>query len=189
KRTPFVVEVVMLRISVPIAVLAAFTFVSTAAAQAVQVRITSPANGAVLPGPDLTVNIVVTGTTLVPAAEATRLEDMHVHYVLDTDMAPFLNGSTPFPQGNPNIVHTAALSNTFTGLGPGLHRVYVVLGLSSHVAVQPAVAPFVTFTIGAAGGAAQAPRPVPLIAQIPGALPATGEAADSPVLWLALVAL
>ena len=34
-------------------------------------RITSPANGATV-GPDVTVSIAVTGTTLVPAAEATR---------------------------------------------------------------------------------------------------------------------
>ncbi len=172
----------MLRFSVPLAVPAAFTFVSTAAAQAVQVRITAPANGAVLPGPDVTVNIAVTGATLVPGAEATRLEDLHVHYILDTDVAPYVNASMAIPMGNPNIVHTAAMSQTFAGLAPGLHRVYVILGLSNHVAVQPPVAPFVTFTIGAAGGAAQAPG----AAQVPGALPRTGDAADFAVGWLAL---
>ena len=169
----------MLRLSVPIAVLAAFTFVSTAAAQAVQVRITSPANGAAVAGPDVTINIAVTGTTLVPAAEATSLQQMHVHYMLDVDPAPYLGGTTPIPMGNPNIVHTAALSQTFAGLSPGSHRVTVLLGLSSHVAVQPPVAPAVTFSVGAAGA-----QQVPLPAQ----LPRTGES-DSPLPWLALVGL
>ena len=167
----------MLRLSVPLAVLAAFTFVSTAAAQAVTVRITSPANGATVSGPDVTVNIAVTGTTLVPGTEATRLEDMHVHYGLDTDPAPWLGGTTPIPMGNPNIVHTAALSQTFSGLAPGSHRVVVILGLSSHVAVQPAVAPSVTFNVGAAG-----------TQQVPSQLPRTGEA-DAGVGWLALVGM
>ena len=168
----------MLRFSVPLAVLAAFTFVSTAAAQAVQVRITAPANGSALPGPDVTVNIAVTGTTLVPGAEATRLEDLHVHYILDTDVAAYVNGSMAIPMGNPNIVHTAAMSQTFAGLAPGMHRVYVILGLSNHVAVQPPVAPFVTFTIGAAGGSAQ----------VPGALPRTGDTSSGDMLWLAVLA-
>src|SRR6266542_127067 len=173
----------MLRLSVPIAVLAAFTFVSTAAAQAVQVRITSPANGAAVAGPDVTINIAVTGTTLVPGPEATSLQQMHVHYMLDVDPGPYLGGTTPIPMGNPNIVHTAALSQTVAGLSPGSHRVTVLLGLSSHVAVQPPVAPAVTFSVGAAG-AQQVPRPVPLPAQ----LPRTGDG-DSPLAWLALVGL
>jgi hypothetical protein len=120
-------------------------------AQQVQVRITSPANGARVAGPDVTVNIAVTGTTLVPAASAMRLEDLHVHYLLDVDPGQYLAGTTPVAMGDPNQVHTAALSNTFTGVAPGQHRVTVLLGLSSHVATQPPVAPSVTFTVVAAG--------------------------------------
>jgi LPXTG-motif cell wall-anchored protein len=136
-----------------------------AGAQQVQVRITSPANGAVLAGPDVTVAIAVSGTTLVPAADATRLEDMHVHYLLDVDPTPYLSGETPVAMGDPNQIHTAALSNTFSDVEPGQHRVTVLLGLASHVARQPVVAPTVTFRVG--GGGAQA--------QVPSQLPRTGD--------------
>src|SRR3979411_1977997 len=88
-----------------------------------QVTITSPTNGATVPGPDVTVTIQVTGTTLVPAANATKLEDMHVHYLLDVDPAAYLDGTTAVPAGNPAIVHSAALPNTFSGVTPGPHKV------------------------------------------------------------------
>jgi hypothetical protein len=131
-----------------------------------QVVITAPTNGGRVAGPDVTVTIQVTGTTLVPAPMATKLEDMHVHYILDIDPTPWLDGTTPIPMGNPNIVHSGALTNTFAGVAPGPHRVAVVLGLSSHVAVQPPVAPSVSFTVG--GTAVTAPAQ----------LPRTGDAGD-----------
>jgi hypothetical protein len=149
-------------------VLGSLVFASPALAQAQpQIVITAPSNGATVPGPDVTVSIQVTGTTLVPAADATKLEDMHVHYILDVDPAPWLSGATAIPMGNPNIVHSGALSNTFSNVAPGAHRVAVVLGLSNHTAVQPPVAPTVSFTVG--GGAAT-----------PGQLPRTGDASDPP---------
>ncbi len=141
-------------------VLSCFAFASAALAQSqpVQIVITSPADGATVAGPDVTVTIEVTGTTLVPAANATKLEDMHVHYMLDADPAPYLSGTTPVPMGDPKIVHSGALSNTFTGVAPGPHKVTVLLGLSSHVAVQPPVAPSASFTVAAAAAPAQLPR-------------------------------
>ena len=124
-----------------------------------QVTITSPTNGATVPGPDVTVTIQVTGTTLVPAANATKLDDLHVHYLLDVDPAPYLDGTTPIPAGNPAIVHSAALTNTFSNVAPGPHQVAVILGQSDHRAVQPPVAPSVSFTV--AGAQAAAPSQLP----------------------------
>ena len=112
-------------------------------------------------------SITVTGTTLVPAANATRLEDLHVHYVLDGDPATLASGAAPIPAGNPNIVHSGATSNTFMDVAPGPHKVTVILGLSNHVAVQPPVAPSVSFTVGA-----------------PGQLPRTGDASSPATLLL-----
>ncbi|HLZ28025.1 MAG TPA: hypothetical protein VKV73_11970 [Chloroflexota bacterium] len=147
--------------------LLAFGFAETAFAQSQpQIVITAPTNGSRVAGPDVTVTIGVTGTTLVPAANATKLEDMHVHYMLDVDPSPYLSGATPIPAGNPNIIHSGALSNTFTGVAPGAHTVAVVLGLSNHTAVQPPVAPSVSFTVG--GTAVTAPAQ----------LPRTGDARD-----------
>jgi hypothetical protein len=159
----------MLRLSTMLGVALAFAAVSTAAAQ--EVRITSPANGATLAGPDVAISIAVTGTTLVPGTEATRKEDLHVHYLLDTDVAPYLSGATPVPMGNPNMVHTAALNYTFSGLAPGAHRVTVLLGYSTHAAFLPPVAPSVSFQVG--GGRA------------PTQLPRTGDADGLPGAWLA----
>ena len=87
-----------------------------------------------------------------------------MHYMLDVDPAPYLSGTTPIPAGDPNIVHSGALSNTFTGVAPGPHTVSVVLGLSNHVAVQPPVAPAVSFTVAGV--------------QAPTQLPRTGDASD-----------
>ena len=150
----------MVRIVAVFGLVLSLALASTALAQQQrQVSITSPANGAAVPGPDVTVTIQVTGTTLVPAANATKLEDMHVHYLLDVDPAPYLNGTTPIPTGNPAIVHAAALTTTFSGVAPGPHRVTVILGLSDHRAVQPPVAPSVSFTVAAQAAApAQLPR-------------------------------
>ena len=98
----------MLRIVAVFGLVLPFALASTALAQQQpQVTITSPANGATVPGPDVTVTIQVTGTTLVPAANATKLEDMHVHYLLDVDPTPYLDGTTPIPAGNPAIVHAS----------------------------------------------------------------------------------
>src|SRR5437016_1638144 len=130
---------------------------SVLAQQQPQVTITSPTNGASVPGPDVTVTIQVAGTTLVAAANATKLEDMHVHYFLDVDATPYLDGTTPIPAGNPAIVHSGSLSNTFANVAPGAHKVTVVLGLSDHRAFQPPVAPSVSFTV--AGQAAPAGLP------------------------------
>jgi hypothetical protein len=127
-----------------------------------QVTITSPTNGATVPGPDVTVTIQVTGTTLVPAANATKLDDLHVHYLLDVDPAPYLDGTTPIPTGNP-------------------HQVTVILGQSDHRAVQPPVAPSVSFTVAGAQAAA------------PSQLPRTGDGSTAttavPLAGIAAIAL
>lgn len=150
----------MSRVLVVLGLFASFAFATPALAQSQpQIVITSPSNGATIPGPDVTVTIQVTGATLVPAASATKLEDLHVHYMLDVDPSPYLPGTTPIPQGNPNIVHSGAMSNTFTNVAPGAHRVAVVLGFSNHTVVQPPVAPAASFTV--AGGSASAPTQLP----------------------------
>ena len=69
----------------------------------------------------------------------------YFHKVVDCQWA--CPTHTPVPAGNPNIVHSGALSNTFAGVAPGAHRVAVVLGLSNHLAVQPPVAPSKRFSI------------------------------------------
>lgn len=145
------------------------------AQQSPQIVIVSPTNGATVAGSDVTVTIQVSGATLVPAANATKLEDLHVHYLLDVDPAPYTSGTTPIPAGNPNIVHSGATTNAFSGVAPGPHRVTVILGYSDHRAVQPPVAPAVSFTVAAQGSA-------------PAQLPGTGDASE-PVTLLQVAGL
>ncbi|MBV9170721.1 MAG: hypothetical protein JOZ81_11610, partial [Chloroflexi bacterium] len=75
----------------------------------------------------MTISVQWTGPELVPAANATRLEDYHLHYFLDEDATPYLNTSTltPVPMGNPRIVHTANLQVPFEGVPAGSHTVTV----------------------------------------------------------------
>jgi hypothetical protein len=161
------------RLSAAFVLFAWLAFAAPAFAQQAQVTINSPANGATVTGPDVTVSITVSGTTLVPAAQATKREDLHVHYMLDVDPAPYMSGTTPLPQGNPNIVHSGATSNTFSNVASGSHTVTVLLGYADHTAVQPPVAPSVTFSVAGTGGAASQ-------------LPSTGNLADIGVLLVAL---
>jgi LPXTG-motif cell wall-anchored protein len=158
----------MPRVFAVFGLLLSLAFAETALAQPQpQVAITAPANGATVAGPNVTVSITVSGTTLVPGANATKLDDLHVHYVLDGDPTTLASGSAPIPTGNPNIVHSAATSNTFSDVAAGPHRVSVILGLSNHVAVQPPVAPSVSFTVAA-----------------PAQLPRTGDASSPATLLL-----
>lgn len=161
----------------PFAVLGLFAALGFAApvfAQAQpQVTITSPVNGATVAGPDVTVTVNYTGPTLVPGPQATSKNDLHLHYLLDQDPSPYRSGTTPIPMGNPNIVHTAALSNTFSGVAPGAHRVTVIVGYSDHTAVQPPVDPSASFTVA---GQATAPAQ----------LPRTGDLGDPAMLFIVL---
>ena len=142
-----------------VAALASTTVLAGSAFAEPDVRIVSPGNGSTVRGPDVTISIAVTDVTLVPAAQAMRLEDLHVHYLLDVDPGVYLTGTTPVPQGDPIQVHSSAISNTFENVAPGAHRVTVLLTFSNHQAVQPPIAPAVSFTVAAAGIApSQLPR-------------------------------
>jgi len=147
-----------------ISALVASLVIAPLAAAAGTVEITSPSNGSSVSGPDVTV-VVSTDLTLVPGAQATSPEQPHLHYLLDVDPAPYLDGTTPFPLDDPNIVHSAKTSATFTNVAPGAHTLTVVVGSATHFTLQPAVAPSVSFTVATAPGA-----------QVPAALPNTGSA-------------
>ena len=150
----------MARLSIVFGLLLSLAFAAPVLAQQQpQITITSPVAGSTVSGPDVTVTITVSGTTLVPAAQATKRDDLHVHYLLDRAPTPYLSGTTPIPMGDANIVHSGALSNTFSGVAPGSHQITVLLGYADHTAFQPLVAPSVTFTVGGqASTPAQLPR-------------------------------
>lgn len=82
----------------------------------------------------------------MPAANATKLDDYHLHYFLDEDATPFIGTLVPVPAGNPKIIHTANLQVTFDNVAAGSHTVTVLLSGANHVTVQPPLSTQVTFT-------------------------------------------
>ncbi|MBI3966189.1 MAG: hypothetical protein HY329_11190 [Chloroflexi bacterium] len=105
------------------------------------------------------VAIEVTDARLVPAAQATKNEDLHVHYLMDVNATPYLDGKTEIPTGDPNIVHSGEAAHTFEGLSPGAHSVTVVLTTADHKAIQQVPAATARFTVaGASAGSGNLPR-------------------------------
>jgi hypothetical protein len=110
-------------------------------------RITAPTAGQGLPAGSIQVVVSYSGPPLVPAANATKLDDYHLHYFLDESVAPYLGTSVPVPMGNPHIVHTAATQVSFDNVAAGSHTVTVMLTGSTHVSVTPPLSDVVAFTV------------------------------------------
>jgi hypothetical protein len=108
--------------------------------------LTAPTPGATVNAGSVTVTVSYTGPTLVPAANATKLDDFHLHYLLDVDPTPYLGTTVPIPVGNPQIVHTAATTVTFDNVAAGSHTLAVVMASANHVSLNPPVADKETFT-------------------------------------------
>jgi hypothetical protein len=100
-----------------------------------------------VPTGSVTVTVQYAGPALVAAANATRLDDYHLHYLLDESATPYIGTQVPVPMGNPNIVHTAALQQTFDNVPAGPHIVTVMLSGANHVSVQPPLSAQVMFTV------------------------------------------
>jgi hypothetical protein len=109
------------------------------------VSIVSPTNGEVVKAGSVKVSISYSGQPLVPGAQATRLTDYHLHYLLDVDPKPYLGTGLPIPTGRPDIVHSAATEVTFENVAPGDHSVSIVMGGSNHVSVDPPLVDQVSF--------------------------------------------
>ena len=111
------------------------------------IKITAPTANATLPAGDVRVAYDIGAVTTVPAAEAKKVEDLHLHVLLDVDPATYLGTATFIPLGNPSILHTAAKEVAFQGLRAGQHRITVILTGANHVSVRPPVSDSVTFTV------------------------------------------
>jgi hypothetical protein len=114
---------------------------------AATLTISSPTPGQSVPAGSVQVNVQYTGPALVAAANATKLDDYHLHYFLDESAAAYIGTQVPVPMGNPNIVHTAALQQTFDNVSPGAHIVTVMLSGANHVSVTPPLSAQVMFTV------------------------------------------
>lgn len=117
----------------------------TASAQENRVRITSPADGSTVDGPDVTVTLDVSGVTIVPAGDTTSGTGHH-HLYLDADLTP---ADEPVPSVPGSIVHMGdgSASYTFQGVEAGEHRLIAVVADGVHVPLQPWVVDTVSFTV------------------------------------------
>ena len=113
-------------------------------AAAGSVTITSPANGAVVSGSTVVVQLSST-VPIVPAGEMTDGTGHH-HLYLDADLTA---AGVPVPTVPGSIVHMGDASSSFTfeGLAPGEHRLIAVVADGVHVPLQPWVVDTVTFTV------------------------------------------
>jgi hypothetical protein len=108
--------------------------------------ISSPTAGQTVPAGSVSVTVQYSGPQLVAAANATKLDDYHLHYFLDENAAPYLGTLVPVPMGNPHIVHTASLQVSFDGVTAGSHMLTVMLSGANHISVTPPLSAQVTFT-------------------------------------------
>jgi hypothetical protein len=97
--------------------------------------IASPAQGATVDGPDVTVQFEVTGITLQPAGTGDTGTG-HLHVLVDQDLMPE-GVAIPAEAG---FVHlgTGGTEVELTGLTPGLHRLIAVLGDAMHMRIRGA---------------------------------------------------
>ena len=119
--------------------------VATASAQEPSVAITAPAEGEALPGPDLTVQVAVSGFNLRPPLQETREPNAgHIEYFLD--IPPTFDQPTPL--GEDHIIHSGRFSETFASVPPGQHTVSVCLAYDDHTCIDPSLTDSVPVTVG-----------------------------------------
>lgn len=89
-------------------------------------------------GGDLTVS-AWTDARLVPPGQARNPDDLHLVFLLDSDVEAYRRdpGGIPLPAAGPNVVHTAETSATFRDVPPGRHQVAVLLSDPNHQSVGP----------------------------------------------------
>jgi len=118
---------------------------AVASSEEPSVVITSPADGAVLDGPNIVVEIEVSGFTMRPPLEPVREANTgYVIYFLD--VAPAFDQPTPL--GEDLIIHSGRLSETFFGAAAGQHTLYVCLAYDDHTCIDPALTDSVQITVG-----------------------------------------
>jgi hypothetical protein len=109
------------------------------------IAITAPAEGEVLPGPDITVSVALSGFTISLPLEPKR-EPNKGHIVYFLDAAPFFD--LPTPLGDDNIIHSGRLSETLAGVADGEHTIYVCLVYDDNTCIDPALTDSVRVSVG-----------------------------------------
>jgi hypothetical protein len=118
---------------------------SAAAQEQPSIAITAPVEGDVLPGPEVEVQVAVSGFDLRPPLQEVREPNAgHIEYFLD--VTPTFD--QPQPLGDDRIVHSGRFSETFASVPPGQHIVSVCLAYDDHTCIGPALTDSVQVTVG-----------------------------------------
>lgn len=98
-------------------------------------------------GQDLVVEIAVEGVQIVAAASDQGAPGTtgHLHVLIDPASPPAADGK-PLPKDDRNI-HTTETTVRLSGLAPGEHTIWVVLGDRAHIPYGPLVADRVLVTV------------------------------------------
>lgn len=107
---------------------------TTTAAAGGSIAITSPADGAVIKGNVVKLNVDTSGVTLVKADGDTSGKTGHLHVFIDRD-PPAAGAVIPKETG---IVHSADNPVVLSGLHVGTHRIVVVYGDGTHARIGSA---------------------------------------------------
>jgi serine/threonine-protein kinase len=119
----------------------------------IQMRITSPANGASVLS-TVIVSVDESGAVIKPATDNDP-NAAHYHYFIDRDPATVLKPGQPIPTGQPDIIHTQLASLPIPDLKPGPHTVWVVLAHTDHTPYSPNIQKEVSFSVAPAAGPVQ----------------------------------
>src|SRR5262249_1311901 len=101
-------------------------------------------SGAIIDQTEIDVQVKVTGVELRKADDTHDAKTGHLHLYVDRE-PPATDEA--IPAGNPKIIHSAQPTIHVTGLTPGVHTFYPVLGYGDHRPFRPAVQTFVTINV------------------------------------------
>ena len=146
---------------------------ATARAQEPSIAITAPAEGEVLPGPGITVQVTVSGFDIRPPLQEGREPGAgHIEYFLD--VAPAFHEPTPL--GDDNIIHSGRLSETFASVPPGEHTVSVCLAYDDHICIDTSLTDSAQVSVGQPPPTPEStPTPEPTPSSTPEPPPPTPE--------------
>jgi hypothetical protein len=120
---------------------------ATAAVQP-SLRILAPADGSVVSGPDVQVNVAVENFEVVRKQGRTPVPgEGHVHFYIDVDELPTSPGQHATPPGRQGYYSSSNTAYAWEDVSPGEHRFAVQLVTNNHRLLDPPVSAEVTVTV------------------------------------------
>src|SRR5262245_23639433 len=113
-------------------------------------KIVSPADGAIVKGSKVKVEVSVANWKLAPASSPVADGEGHLHFLIDAPASSIMTGQAiPPTDANPAYVHAGKepLTSRELQLSPGQHTITVVMGNSAHLALSNPVRQSITICV------------------------------------------